>query len=96
MNAAAVLQLDLVLLGPYVVAAVVHMHAAVLRTKPHGGLIEVLVDGAALEARRVPAERGTCRIRAWNVIRVRVVGARAVEEFVVSMIASKNRSSMLI
>lgn len=73
MDAATVLQLDLVLLDSNIVAAVVHVNAAVLGTEPHGRLVEVLVYGSALETRQVTAERYAGVVGAWNVVRVRVV-----------------------
>ena len=70
MNTAAVLQLDLVLLYAYIVATVVNVNTAVLGPEPHCRLVEVLVAAAALEARRVAADRGARRVRAWNVVRI--------------------------
>lgn len=75
--------LDLVLLDPDVVAAVEDVDAAVLGTEPHGRLVRVLVDGTAFEARGVTADRSTRRVRAWNVVRVRVVGTRAARFYTV-------------
>lgn len=77
MYAAAVLDLHLVLLDADVVVAVVHVDASVLCAQPHRGLINVLLHSGIVNARHITAQRHAARIRAWNVVRVRVVGARA-------------------
>lgn len=76
-HAAAVLDLHLVLLDPDVVVAVVHVDAAVLGSQPHRGLIRVLLRGSIVNTRHVAAQCHAARICAWNVVRVRIVGARA-------------------
>lgn len=77
MHAAAVLYLHLVLLDPNVVVAIIHVDAAVLGTQPHRGLIRILLRDSIVDTRYVAAQRHAARVRAWNVVRVRVVGARA-------------------
>lgn len=75
MNAATVLNFHFILFNPDVIVAVVNVDAAVLSAKPHCRLVNVLL--AAVDARHVAHQGRACRVRAWNVIRVRVVGARA-------------------
>lgn len=77
MHAAAVLYLHLILLDPNVVVAIVHVNTAVLGSQPHRGLIRVLLSGSIVDTRYVATQRHAARVRAWNVVRVRIVGARA-------------------
>lgn len=77
-NAAAVLDLHLVLLNANVVVAVVHVDASILGSQPHGRLIDVFLRVGVVEARYVATDGSHgARVRAWNVVRVRVVGTRA-------------------
>lgn len=77
MHAAAVLDFHFVLLNPDIVVAIVYVDAAVLGSQPHRGLIRVLLRRSIVNTRHVTAQCHATRICAWNVVRVRVVGARA-------------------
>lgn len=76
-HATAVLDLHFVLLDPDVVVTVVHVDATVLGSQPHRGLIHVLLRSSIVNTRHVAAQCHAARICAWNVVRVRIVGARA-------------------
>ena len=77
MNTAVVLYFHFVLLYPDVVVAIVHVNASIFSPQPHGWLVDILFRCYVINTRNVAAQSQATRICTWNVVRVRVVGARA-------------------
>lgn len=77
MHAAVVLYFHFVLFYPDVIVAIVNVYAPILGPQPHGWLINVLFRRNVIDTRNVAAQSQATRICTWNVVRVRVVGARA-------------------
>lgn len=77
MHAAAVLYLHFVLLDSNVIVAVIHVNTAIFGSQPHRGLIRILFRSSIIDTRYVTTQRYAACVCAWNVVRVRIVGARA-------------------
>lgn len=75
MHTAAVLDFHLVLLNPNIVVAIVHVDATVFSPQPHRGLIRILLRSSIVDIRYITAQCHAARVCAWNVVRVRIVGA---------------------
>jgi len=85
MHAAAVLDLHFVLLDPNVVVAVIHVNAAILGSQPHRGLIRIFFRSSIVNTRYVAAQCHAACVCAWNLVRVRIVGARTTVKCTINL-----------
>lgn len=77
MHTAIVLYFHFVLFYPDVVVTIVYMYASIFGSQPHRWLVNVFFRCNIINTRNVAAQSQATRICTWNVVRVRVVGARA-------------------